>query len=118
MCVGALGDGQSKGSAIPCIPSRLRDSLERLLTASLAPSSRAHYERAWKKLVAFYGSIGVPLCLPVSVHMVLLFIAHLFALGLAPSSIVSTVSAVAYFHKVNGFIDTVPKYGTWVFEFG
>ena len=37
--------------------------------------------------------------------MILLFIAHLFALGLAPSSIVSTVSAVAYFHKVNGFPD-------------
>ena len=103
--VGALGDGQSEGSAIPCLPSRLRDSLERLLTASLAPSSRAHYERTWKKLVAFYGSIGVPLCLPVSVHTILLFIVHLFALGLAPSSIVSTVSAVAYFHKVNGFID-------------
>ena len=45
------------------------------------------------------------MCLPVSVHMILLFIAHLFALGLAPSSIVSTVSAVSYFHKVNGFPD-------------
>ena len=44
------------------------------------------------------------MCLPVSVHMILLFIAHLFALGLAPSSIVSTVSAVSV-QKVNGFPD-------------
>ena len=66
----------------------------------------AHYERAWKKLVAFYGSLGVTLCLPVSVPMILLFIAHLFALGLAASSIVSTISVVAYFHKVNAFLVT------------
>ena len=45
------------------------------------------------------------MCLPVSVHMILLFIVHEFALGLAPSYIVSLISAVAYFHKVNGFTD-------------
>ena len=65
----------------------------------------AHYERTWKKLVAFYGSLGVLLCLAVSVNMILLFFVLLFTLSLAPSSIVSTISAVAYFHKVNGFTD-------------
>ena len=35
----------------------------------------------------------------------LLFIAHLNANGSAPASIVSTVSAVAYFHKINGSHD-------------
>ena len=33
------------------------------------------------------------------------FIAHLSASGSDPASIVSTVSAVAYFHKINGFHD-------------
>ena len=53
------------------------------------------------------GSIGYEaLCgTPVLVPMVLLFIAHLYASGSAPASIVSTVSAVAYFHKINGFHD-------------
>lgn len=37
--------------------------------------------------------------------MMLLFIAHLHADGSAPASIVSTVSAVAYFHKSKGFAD-------------
>ena len=61
--------------------------------------------RAWKKCVAFYGSTDVPLCFPVFVYMILLFIAHIFALDLAFSSIASTVSTVAYFHEVNGFTD-------------
>ena len=37
--------------------------------------------------------------------MMLLFIAHLHAAGSAPASVVSTVSAVAYFHKINGIAD-------------
>ena len=61
--------------------------------------------RAWKKCVAFYGSTDVPLCFPVFVYMILLFIAHIFALDLAFSSIASTVSTVAYFHEVNGFTE-------------
>ena len=53
------------------------------------------------------GNIGYEaLCgTPVLVPMVLLVIAHLYASGSAPASIVSTVSAVAYFHKINGFHD-------------
>ena len=35
----------------------------------------------------------------------LLFIAHLHAGGNAPSSIVSIVSDIAYFHQVNSFVD-------------
>ena len=89
------------GSTLNCVPGRLRYSLDKLLQASLAPSSRAHYQPAWKKLV----SLGLPTRLPVSVPLMLLFIAHLYANGSAPASIVSTVSAVAYFHKINGFHD-------------
>ena len=37
--------------------------------------------------------------------MILLFVAHLHANGSARASIVSIISAVAYFHKVNGFRD-------------
>ena len=75
------------------------------MQASLSPSSRAHYERAWKKLVLFQNTLGLASRLPVSVSMLLLFIANLHANGAAPASIVSTVSAVAYFHKMNGFPD-------------
>ena len=47
-----------------------------------------------------------PTQLPVSVPMMLLFIAHLHAAGSAPAPVVSTVSAVAYFHKINGHANT------------
>ena len=75
------------------------------MQASLSPSTRAHYERAWKKLMVFQNTLGLASQLPVSVSMLLLFIANLHANGAAPASIVSTVSAVAYFHKINGFPD-------------
>ena len=75
------------------------------MQASLTTSSRLHYERAWKKLITFHDSLCLPTQLPVSVPMMLLFIAHLHAAGSAPASVVSTVSAVAYFHKINGLAD-------------
>ena len=37
--------------------------------------------------------------------MMLLFVAHLHNAGYAPSSIISTISAISYFHKVNGLHD-------------
>ena len=45
------------------------------------------------------------LYLPVPTCMLLLFIAHLHASKLASASIVSTVSALGYFHKINGFTE-------------
>ena len=98
-------DGSPVEGALPGVPSRLRDSLNQLLHASIAPSLRAHYERAGHKFVVFTMSLGLPTQLPASVTTMLLFIAHLHAGGNAPSSIVSIVSAIAYFHKVNGFAD-------------
>ena len=99
--VGALSRWQPSGGALPGIPSQLRDSLNQLLHASIAPSSRAHYGRAWHKFVVFTMSLRLPTQLPASVTTMLLFIAHLHAGGNAPSSVVSIVSAIAYFHKAN-----------------
>ena len=42
--------------------------------------------------------------------MLLLFIAHLHASKLAPASIISTVSALRYFHKINGFTDPATSF--------
>ena len=43
--------------------------------------------------------------LPVSIPILMGFIAHLHNEGYAPASIITTVSAISYFHKVNGFQD-------------
>ena len=65
--VGALGRCQPGESALPGVPSRLRDSLNQLLHASIPPSSRAHYDRAWHKFVLFNVSLGLQTQLPASV---------------------------------------------------
>ena len=75
------------------------------MQASLTTYSRLHYERAWNKQITFHDYLCLPTQLPVSVPMMLLCIAYLHAAGSAPASVVSTVSAVAYFHKINGLAD-------------
>ena len=74
-----------------------------MFNAPLSSASRAHYGRAWHKLANFYNSLSMILYLPVPTSMLLLFIARLHASNLAPASIVTTVSAVEYFHKINRF---------------
>ena len=66
------------------------------------PSSRLHYARSWKKFSCFCTLIGNTADLPISVPLLLWFIAHLFAGGAAPASIISVVAALSYFNKVSG----------------
>ena len=54
------------------------------------------------KLVAFFQSLSIYPSLPIPAATILPFAAHLHAGGSAPTTIVSNVSAVAYFHKING----------------
>ncbi|KAI0232279.1 hypothetical protein LSAT2_017392 [Lamellibrachia satsuma] len=48
---GTMGRGQPAGNSLQYLPSGLGESLSRLLEASLAPSTRAHYQRAWGNTV-------------------------------------------------------------------
>ena len=73
--------------------------------ASLAPSSKAHYEQAWAKLVGFLQALGTTPVLPVYVAMIMGFIAYLHNADNAPASIISNISAISYFHKIYGFPD-------------
>ena len=103
--IGGVGRPNSNSSTAPPLACRLEQSVETLLQASLTPASRAHYGRAWNKLVGFHTCIGLQLALPVSVTTILLFVAHLHEQGLAATSITSTLSAISYFHKINSHSD-------------
>ena len=81
-----------------------------LMEASLAPSSRQQYLRSWDKYFSFCQLIGASAGLPTPVSLMLLFIAHMFYHGSAPSFIVSDVSAILYFNKVNGFPDAANSF--------
>lgn len=79
---------------------------EYLITSSLCERTRRSYERFWSRFCDFVNeSQGQHLSLPVSSNTVSLFVAHLFSLQLAPSTISSHLSAIAFFHEVAGFHD-------------
>ena len=101
---GTMGRSQPAGNSLQYLPSGL---VSRLLEAS---STRAHYQRALGKLVTFFQSLGMYPSLPIPVAMILLFEAHLHAGGAAPATIVSNVSAIAYFHKINGLPDPTSNF--------
>ena len=92
------------------LPSYIGVTLDALLQGSLAPSSRLHYARSWKKFSCFCTLVGSTADLPISVSLLLWFIAHLFAGGAAPASIISVVAALSYFNKVNGFADPAKNF--------
>ena len=92
---GSVGQSRTSDSAVPCLPS---STVHVLMQASLASSTKAQYERACSKLVGFFQSLGTVPVLPVSVAM-MGFIAYLHK-GYASSSMISTVSAIPYFHKL------------------
>ena len=71
---------------------------------------RACYKWVWGKLVTFFQSLGMYPSMPIPVAMILLFVAHLHASGSATATIVSNVSVVAYFHKINGFLDPTTNF--------
>ena len=98
-----------KGSA-QRVTRGLRESLDDLLSAALAPSSHVQYERAWKVLLQFLTLIGVSSCLPILIPVLLLFVAYLHWANYSPASITSFMSAISFFHKVNMLPDPASSF--------
>ena len=92
------------------VASGFMKSLDVLLHAALAPSSRALYERSWKKMVQFMALISLTPSLPISIPVILLFVAYLHGAKYSPASITSILSAVSYFHKINMLPDPVNSF--------
>ncbi len=71
------------------------------IMASLAPSSRTLYANSMGRLQQFALSVAdVQTWFPASVSLICLFIAHLLDSGLAPATVWSTLSGIAFFHKL------------------
>ena len=75
-----------------------------LLRAALAPSTRHNYTLSWNRFKNFAAGISQP-AMPASTSTVNLFISHLYSQILAPATLISTVSAVAYMHKISNCYD-------------
>lgn len=74
------------------------------MVASLAPSSHRAYDKIWENLCTFCTSVlQTSVSLPLSYATVALYVAHLHEKGLSASTITSHLSAIAYFHNINGY---------------
>ena len=87
------------------IPGDLRETVGKLLNASLASSSKQQYNRVWKKFDSFCAHLGITSSFPTSVPVLLLLIAHLKGQNTAPSAISSYISILSFFHKINNHPD-------------
>ena len=76
------------------------------ILASLAPSSRILYAKSAMRLRDFAVSLETPIIwVPAPVSLICTFIVHLLETGLAPPTILSTLSAISFFHKLFHFED-------------
>ena len=78
---------------------------QRLLQASLAMSSHVTYRRGVNNFEDFRVSKGINGIWPAPSMHLIAFIAHMSLQGMASSTIDTYVSAVAYVHKVNNWVD-------------
>jgi hypothetical protein len=78
-----------------------------LAQSSLQPSSIPTYKQAWTLFTQFHiknFNNGI-VALPISPSVIALFIAYLFDLKYAPSTVNTYVSAIGYSHRLSGFPD-------------
>ena len=77
------------------------------MQSSLQSSSLPTYQRAWNLFHRFNCLTfpGLPLKFPITVPMFCLFIAYLYDLKYAASTVHTYVSALSYSHKLSGYPD-------------
>ena len=94
------------GSKQPTTPE-LEVNLKHLMHSATSPGSRKTYEQVWNHFLDF----STRYCgtafqqLPLSIGNTVLFVAHLLAKKLAPSTISTYISALSYVHKIGSFSD-------------
>ena len=84
----------------------LSATLVALATAANKPATFASYRRSWRLFMDFTTAHNItPLDaqIPISSHIIALFVAYLYTKGLQASSIRSHLSALAYSHRMQGY---------------
>lgn len=66
----------------------------------LCPTSKAAYQRAWRRLTQFMRSSALPLKLPLPSASVALYCAYMEDRGFAAATVATDVSAFAFVHKL------------------
>lgn len=78
---------------------------QRILSNALSEKTKCVYFSYWLHYVQFCREKCIAVSLPISVTLLVEFLAHLFAIGYKPATILSHVSAFTYCHKMLGYPD-------------
>lgn len=81
-----------------------------MISASLATSTWTSYNRAVIKFIKFRHDWELGSTWPVSTSVVAAFLAYLSTQGLAASTIFANLSAIAFVHKINGWLDPTDSF--------
>ena len=82
----------------------------KLLRSAKAPKTTRTYEGAMKCFEEFRLMHGIDDQFPIASSNISLFIAFLSIRGYAASTVATYISAIGYYHKVNGFIDPTDNF--------
>ncbi|XP_072050355.1 uncharacterized protein [Amphiura filiformis] len=83
----------------------LRDESHRLVRASVASSTWASYRKGIENFIDFREKFNLGSSWPANQSHIVAFISFLSSEGWAPSSINSNISAIAFVHNINGWLD-------------
>ena len=79
----------------------LNEITRHLIEKALSPSSQRMYTRVYQIFKDFStNEMKIKQVFPASVQTILLFIAHCYSLGLAPTTVSTYISAIGYKHKM------------------
>ena len=77
-----------------------------MLGSALAPTTLDTYGKVWQTVQLFIMNVlKEPVLLPFSLHQVAKYVTHMWLQGYAHSTVASSMSAVAFAHKIRGFRD-------------
>lgn len=88
----------------------LEAETQRLLEASMAKSTRDTYKRGVSNFEVFRNELNLRFEWPAPLRHVTAFIAQLSIQGKSSSTINTYISALAYVHKINGWIDPTDNF--------
>ena len=91
------------------VTQQLVSGLKAIVSSSLAPNTWKLYNRAWTVLQDFGRTVHISV-FPLESYNLGLFISYLFQKGYSTATIRTFVSAIGFYHKVNGLHDPSSSY--------
>ncbi len=76
-----------------------------LLHRAMAESTWESYQKVWQQFQVFVVSQGLQVTLPLSVHVVALYVTSLWAAGYSHATVATNLSVLAFVHKIRGLVD-------------